>query len=200
MSSVRWTREQVERHQLVVRVGRGRWAVRSAWWVLWWSPSPRTISCPALAMEMPIYFLYSFFHIADAFEGHLLKPRFDGERSLLPFHLQGAFALKVLLAVTLLAQGLRVRLHVEVQHGFALSLRHLSSCLCSRWQRDGEGIGSVFQLQCMVTIHPSAICALVLFRLLHGGSRQRLFGLSVGDCPLTVPAVAAMTESVRGTK
>lgn len=47
---------------------------------------------------------------------------------------------------------------------------------------DGEGIGPVFQLQCIVTIQigDGALCRSAH---LHGGSRQRFFGLSVGDCP-----------------
>ena len=96
---------------------------------------------------------------------------------------KGTFAFEVLLGGDLhFAQGLRVRLHVEVQHGFTLYLYGIYRHVFVADVTDGEGIGPVFQLQCIVTIQigDGALCRSAH---LHGGSRQRFFGLSVGDCP-----------------
>ncbi len=92
--------EQVERHQLVVRVGRGDGqSVQRGGAVAVTQSADDKLSGAGDGDTR--YFLYSFFHIADAFEGHLFGTEvLDGEGRFLPFHLQGRSPSRFFLAVT----------------------------------------------------------------------------------------------------
>ena len=83
-----------------------------------------------------------------------------------------------LAAIAAGADGLMIEVHNQPECAWSDGAQSL------RPDRFAEVIrkGRVLQLQCIVTIQigDGALCCSAY---LHGGSRQRLFGLSVGDCP-----------------
>ena len=175
-------REKVQRNQFVVGVGRGYGeSVQGCGAVTVAQSAHNELACIGNGDARNL--LYSFFHIADAFEAHLLRTEvLDGEGCFPAFHLQGAFALKVLSGhYRHFTQSLCVALQLKVQYevGFAGFYVVYDDVLVA-YIFNGQCISSVVYIQGVVTVHigNGALCCSCY---LYGGSGQRFPGLLVGD-------------------
>ena len=100
------------------------------------------------------------------------------------FHLQGTFAFEILFCYDGdFSQGLRVTFHFEVQHNLCVAcLDVIHPDVLVAHIADEQGIVARFYVYGVVPVQVGND-TLTGFGYLYGGSRQRFFGLSVGDCP-----------------